>query len=448
MAIGRAARDENLVTQYERAGEIPTGVRGFRCRLHHGSWAYFYSALLTDTGKRKFESLGHHNTAQAIEQARVVAQQLASGKTRAEITISANRRDGRGLTVAQLAGLFLTERSHEVSVETLANHQQVVQSWLVGRPANGRAAIEPDPMAGLPVHAVTPDMIEALVLRVRRTKNQFGRFNGRGQAKNVLDTIRALFAWGIRKRLVVTPTGAPIVNPALGLARAVQDAEQDSDAVARAPRPIPLAKQDELVAFVRRVHGHGHYAFVLLGLRAGLRIGEIISLEIEDFDLKRGTVHVQRRWSPKRGVLVGTKNKRAGVRQTRRVPLDLYGDLRPAVVEQIRLREAQNRTKEWTTRLLFTTTTGRPMNRNNMAHDFWTPVRKRLGMAHHVFHDTRHTFASEMIVATGGKIDRVAAWLGDTLIVTQQRYVHAIEEARVEKFDGIGDKLRLAQNEK
>jgi integrase len=231
------------------------------------------------------------------------------------------------------------------------------------------------------------------------------------------------------------------VNPALGLAHAVLDAEQDSDAIQRAPRPIPIEKQDALLDFARRVYGHDYYTFVLLGLRLGLRIGEIIALEIEDFDLKRGVVHVQRRWSPKRGVLAGTKNKRGGVRQTRRVPLDLYSDLRPAVEEQIRLRERQNRDKGWTTRLIFTTT-GRPWNRNNISHKFWTPVRKRLGLRQYIFHDTRHTFASEMIVATGGKLDRVAAWLGDTLMVVQQRYLHAIEESRIEKYDGIGDALR------
>jgi integrase len=441
-ALERAVRQiEKKATQYERDGEIPTGVRGFRCRMHHGSWAYFFSALLSDTGKRKFQSLGHRDTAKAIEQVRQVAQELSVGKTPAEITVTGNRRDARGLTVAQLGQLFLTERSHEISVETLANHRQVLQSWVIGRPANGRPAIAPDPIAALPVHAVTPDMIETLLLRVRRTKNQFDRFNGRGQAKNVLDTLRALFAWGIRKRLLLSRTGAPLVNPAIGLAHAVLDAEQDSDAVQRPPRPIPIDKQDELLEFTRRVYGHAHYTFVLVGLRLGLRIGEIIPLEIEDFDMKRGVVHVQRRWSPQRGVLAGTKNKRAGVRQTRRVPLDLYSDLRPAVVEQIRLREKQNRENGWSTRLLFTTT-GRPWNRNNIAHMFWTPVRRRLGLRQHIFHDTRHTFASEMIVATGGKIDRVAAWLGDTLMVVQQRYIHAIEESRIEKYDGIGDKLR------
>jgi hypothetical protein len=175
----RAARQsDRLTTQYERDGEIPTGVRGFRCRMHHGSWAYFLSRLLSDTGKRKFQSLGHRDTVKAVEQVRQVAQQFAVGKTRAEISITASRRDGRALTVAQLAELFLTERSHEIAIETLANHQQVLQSWVVGRPANGRAAITPDPIAALPVHAVAPHMIETLILRVRRTKNQFGRFNG------------------------------------------------------------------------------------------------------------------------------------------------------------------------------------------------------------------------------------------------------------------------------
>jgi integrase len=49
------------------------------------------------------------------------------------------------------------------------------------------------------------------------------------------------------------------------------DAEHDSDVIQRTSGPTTIDKQDEL-------------------RELGLRIGEIIALEIEDFDLKRGVV--------------------------------------------------------------------------------------------------------------------------------------------------------------
>jgi len=58
------AQKQKLVAQYEKAGEIETGVRGLTCRMNNGSWTLFYSAQGLGHGKRKAESLGHRNTAQ------------------------------------------------------------------------------------------------------------------------------------------------------------------------------------------------------------------------------------------------------------------------------------------------------------------------------------------------------------------------------------------------
>ncbi len=82
--------------------------------------------------------------------------------------------------------------------------------------------------------------------------------------------------------------------------------------------------------------------------------------------------------------------------------------------------------------LLFTTTTGRQINRSNLWRDVLRPAAERAGVPWISFHTFRHTCAS-LLFAGGKNVKQVQAWLGNSDPgFTVRTYIHLMDE-------GLGD---------
>jgi integrase len=148
---------------------------------------------------------------------------------------------------------------------------------------------------------------------------------------------------------------------------------------------------------------------------AGLRLGELQALRVEDVDLERRLIHVRRSWDQYEGEQ--TPKSRAG---ERRVPI--AGTLLPD------LERALSRRRRG---LVFGRTEDRPFaprTLNRRADRAW----KAAGLKQIGFHECRHTFASLMIAA-GVNAKALQTFMGHASItITLDRYGHLFPGAEDE----------------
>ncbi len=162
------------------------------------------------------------------------------------------------------------------------------------------------------------------------------------------------------------------------------------------------------------------YPYVLVAVRTGLRVGEMVALRWrEDIDLDRARLRVQQSYSRKDGFTT-PKNDKA-----RELPL--------AWDACEVLRDHRSRV---TGELVFPGVDGSVMNDHATSYAIGK-IAERSGLRRIHNHVLRHTFASHAVMR-GVPMRQVQEWLGHGSIVVTMRYAHLAE--------GIGDELiqRLA----
>lgn len=157
---------------------------------------------------------------------------------------------------------------------------------------------------------------------------------------------------------------------------------------------------------------------------AGLRLGELRALRVEDVNLAGGIINVERGWDPEVGVI--ELKSQAG---RRKVPV--------AAVLRDYLLDHLARTGRVGSDLIFGNTTERPFTASRLqahADEEWEAA----GLRRITPHECRHTFASLMIAA-GVNAKALSTFMGHANIsITLDRYGHLMpgsEEEAAEMLD-------------
>ena len=153
----------------------------------------------------------------------------------------------------------------------------------------------------------------------------------------------------------------------------------------------------------------------LIGLLCftGLRPGEAYALDWANVDLVGGAACIVRSWDHRGRKFVEPKTK-AGARV---VPLSSW------LVAELSAHKARG-TGEG---LVFSTSTGRPMNPSNVRRDIWLPLKKRAGVRSLDLYSLRHTFASLGRTA-GESAFNVARMMGHSRSsLVDQVYAHSMQ---------------------
>ncbi len=166
--------------------------------------------------------------------------------------------------------------------------------------------------------------------------------------------------------------------------------------------PVPIISEDELRALVAVTSGKGFdqsrdHAIIRVLVDTGIRVGELVKIELEDLDLDRGEIRVTGKGGRPRFVALGVKSVEA---------LDRY------------MRERRRRAHETET-ALWVGIRG-PLSESGIAQ----MLRKRGrqanvdGLTPHRF---RHTFAHQWLASGGneGDLQQLAGWRTPQMI---QRY--------------------------
>jgi integrase len=183
---------------------------------------------------------------------------------------------------------------------------------------------------------------------------------------------------------------------------------------------------------------------VLLAIETGLRWGELIALRPCDINLASRTVTVRRTI-----VEVAKKHSPTGERCfVKDYPKD--DEQRSLQIDRATCKQLRAHIREFNladTDLLFTSTAGTPLSRNNFRTKFWVPAVAAAKVTQKVtFHNLRAAHAS-WLLAGGADIVVVQERLGHRQIMTTQQYTGTLPDAgeralkafRKIRYAGAGD---------
>jgi integrase len=170
---------------------------------------------------------------------------------------------------------------------------------------------------------------------------------------------------------------------------------------------------------------------LILAVTTGVRIGELLGLQVEDLDLSRGIIKIQR--SVSRGQVDVTKTEGS----TRQVPIP------PVLLEVLTAHingaalsiksENERQPANW----LFPSEAGTPLSDRNLINRHIYPVSKKLGIPHFSWHSLRHTFST--LGGNEGTIPTLVMkqLLGHSKLSTTQKYMHELEDQQREAMSKI-----------
>ncbi len=197
---------------------------------------------------------------------------------------------------------------------------------------------------------------------------------------------------------------------------------------------------DEARAFLAAMKGDRLEALYSVALTMGLRQGEALGLCWTEVDLEMGYLRVSKQLQRFGGETRLVEPKTARSRRSLALPASITRSLRDHRVRQLQERDAA--AEKWTeTGLVFTTTTGRPIDATKISKDFHHHLA-RAGLAQRRFHDLRHSCATLLLVQ-GVSPRVVMEVLGHSQIsLTMNTYTHVVPELRRQAAERMDDLLR------
>ena len=212
-----------------------------------------------------------------------------------------------------------------------------------------------------------------------------------------IQTLRRFFSWALKTNLV-------LLNP-------TTDVKLKS--LPRVLKPRSLAKNDlhkVLTLAGKGLHGVRNYALIQLMLQAGLRIGEVESLQMSDISLYDRSGQVRIREGK------GRKERFVPLNASIRKALQNYLDQRKEKLENKTILENAP---------LFTTSTGKPLTKRALQKIISEIMEKANCEAS--AHTLRHTFATAHY-NDHKKLVELSTLLGHSSLNTTARYTQASQE--------------------
>jgi integrase len=218
-----------------------------------------------------------------------------------------------------------------------------------------------------------------------------------------------------------------VASRALRQAHRWQLIRQNPAALVDAPRPKPKEitplTQEQARALLAATEGDALEALWVVLLSAGPRIGEALALRWEDLNLDTQTMRIGRTLSWEKGGAPRYGMPKGG--KGRSVQLT---DRAVAALRRHRLRQAEQRLAAgalWHDGgLVFTTSLGRPLRRDDVDRRLFKPLLRRAGLPTITLHTLRHT-AATLLLSQGTHPVLVQHLLGhSTVAMTLDKYSH------------------------
>ena len=304
-------------------------------------------------------------------------------------------------TVAELVRDRLLERAERVKPNTIEQYRNL-----------NRIHIEPY-IGNRKLSTITPEDID----------RYFERLGRDGAGAHTRRLVRAVlsgaFRWGMRRRRV-------FANPF------------DLIEPQRIPKKRMSVWNESQVAKFLAVARKSHlYAFFLVAVSTGMRLGELIALKWEDVDLRRGAISVQETAGE-----VDSGKPRLGSAKTlgsiRRILL-------PGIaVDVLRAQREASMAHPRRSPFVFPDSIGGALHGRNVRQRFFKPLLAEARLPKIRFHDLRHSYAS-LALAAGTPLKVVSETLGHaTPEFTARVYQHVSPTMQKDAAKTMDDVLRGA----
>jgi integrase len=228
-----------------------------------------------------------------------------------------------------------------------------------------------------------------------------------GSVRVVYSALRAMLQMAVEDELI---PGNPAAR--LGRTRGLRLEPTARERQQRVEERVPEANElHQLLVHTRTARaGRMWYPVLLTACRAGLRLGELAGLQIDDFNPFAPSLHVQR-----------SVNKRTlALEEPKHGPRIVDLTLSPELVAVLRahvagLRRRALQTGQPLAPWLFVTRAGTPPEPRNIAHAMTRLCRQAGLPRRHSLHDLRHAYAT-LLVEAGAPLDYVQRQLGHASI--------------------------------
>lgn len=336
------------------------GNVGVSVRKRRGTWWIF----IRHRGKRRAKSCGDKKTADAV------AQKLRARLALGDLSVFAD--SGELLQPFALRWLDAITDTRKKSTRAFYEF-------------NLRLHILPE-LGGRPVSSITRAACRDLIVTCREKGLK------RASLIGVQRTVSAVLSQAVDDGLLAT-------NPAFRLAsKYIGRGDDETQEV----QPASRDEATHLLSVASDLAPH-YRPLLLVALRTGLRLGELLALEWRDVDLAGRSVRVRR--NKTRGEVSSPKS-----RQARSVDLSVeaVAALRALDVQQKAdaLREGVERST-----LVFLTPDGNPIDADNLRRRVFRRIADKAKLPNLTLHGLRHTYAS-LLLAGGAPLVYVSQQLG------------------------------------
>lgn len=227
-----------------------------------------------------------------------------------------------------------------------------------------------------------------------------------------------------------------LVNPTFRIVIPKDDTTENKKEV------VDIFTDEEIAAISKNSKNYMYYLFKL-AMATGLRMGELLGLELNCIDLDNAEITVKQALktvnifddenTSKREIQLGsTKNNKT---RTVPIPQGLISDLKKHINNQKELFLSCGLVYS-DTDFLFTTKGCQPINSRNLQRA-WERTLKRANVRYRKFHNVRHTYASKLL-ANGVDIKTISTLLGHSNIsITADTYIHVVSETKADAASKI-----------
>lgn len=256
-----------------------------------------------------------------------------------------------------------------------------------------------------PLSSITPSVLEAWVAQIVA--------DGKAPAtvRKAWQIASSVLALAVRDRLIAS-------SPAFGVE------------LPRVERDEPLFLEWPEVEELANTIDQRYRAMVMVGALAGLRVGEVCGLKVEDIDLLRRRLFVRRTVGNVNGSTEAGRPKTEKSFRSVALPPVLVGELETHLGQL-----SDSGPDAW----LFPSPKGGPIDSKNWNRRVWKPAAKAAGLPERLrFHDLRHSHVA-LLIEVGEHPRAIADRLGHTNVNTVLNvYGHLLEgtdEAAANRID-------------
>lgn len=330
-------------------------------------------------------------------------QFYGSCKSEAEEIAAKYINDIKNGLVSDYTDVTLNDLMHSWIFDFLHNSSKIKPSTFQRYEGIYRNYIKESDIAGMKLKTITPIILQ-------KYYNELSKTHSFSQVNFLNSVLKTFFNWCI-------DSGYALKNPCLK----VNIKGNKNAIVMNKKRTVEILTETEIkqIQEYTKKTNPLMYLLITLDLATGLRLGELLALDLAKIDFKKGYLIVD---TTVKEVYIYDTEDTKHIETIYQVP-KTQNSFRQVPIPNNVVKELEKIKRK--NGLLFCDKKGKPLKAKNVAYQ-WRKILRECNISHKKFHAIRHTYAS-MLLKNGADIESVAELMGHTAISITQIYLHSTD---------------------